>query len=72
MGFFNGRATFLRFRGPGTPPGRFGDDHLELLKGFEAGRQRIAAADGVEVGWSAGEHILDTDFRLEKNIISDT
>ncbi|MGL6096388.1 MAG: hypothetical protein ACRC7O_11405, partial [Fimbriiglobus sp.] len=24
------------------------------------------------VGWSAGEHILDTDFRLEKNIISDT
>src|SRR6185437_2830195 len=30
------------------------------------------SADGIEVGWTAGDHILDTDFHLEKNIINDT
>src|SRR5262249_45538306 len=37
-----------------------------------AGKQRHAAADGVEVGWAAGDHVLDTDFDLAKNIIEDT
>src|SRR5205085_10362033 len=31
-----------------------------------------ASADGVECGWTAGEHVLDTDFHLAKNIINDT
>lgn len=72
MGFFTGRATFMRFRVLGASPGRFSDEHLERLRDHAAGRQRLASADGVEVGWAAGEHVLDTDFTLEKNIINDT
>ena len=72
MGFLTGRSTFLRFRVVGPKPGLFGEDHLDRLRTFEVGRQKIAAADGVEVGWTAGDHILDTDFTLEKNVVSET
>jgi len=72
MGFFTGRTTFLRFKVNGPNPRLFGEDYLKRLSDFAAGRQRIAAADGVEVGWSAGEHVLDTDFDLAKNIINET
>lgn len=72
MGFYTGRLTFLRFKVDGPSPRVFTDEHLERLVAFQAGRQRIASADGVEAGWSAGEHILDLDFNPAKNIISDT
>ena len=72
MGFFTGRATFLRFRVLGTNPRTFTDEHLDRLREHEAGRQRIASADGVEVGWTAGDHVLDTDFTLEKNVVNGT
>ena len=71
MGFFNGRVTFLRFQVGGPAPRLFDAEHLDRLADRAAGRQRLAAADGVEVGWTAGDHILDTDFNLEKNIIND-
>ena len=72
MGFYSGRATFLRFKVNGPAPRMFDDEQIERLKDRMAGRQRIASADGVETGWTAGEHVLDTDFDLEKNIINDT
>jgi hypothetical protein len=72
MGFFTGRASFFRFRVEGPNPRTFDEDALERLKGFQAGRHSIASADGVEVGWTAGEHVLDTDFQLAKNIVNDT
>jgi hypothetical protein len=72
MGFFTGRSSFLRFKVNGPAPRLFDDEHLDRLKDREAGRQRIASADGVETGWTAGEHVLDTDFHLAKNIINDT
>ncbi len=72
MGFYTGRTTLFRFRVDGPNPGTFGDEHIERLVEHQAGRQRIASADGVEVGWTAGDHILDTDFQLAKNIINDT
>ncbi len=72
MAFFNGRVTFLRFRVNGPNPRMFTEDHLSRLENFAAGRNRIAAADGIESGWAAGEHVLDTDFNLAKNIINDT
>ena len=71
MGFFAGRATFLRFRVDGVAPQLFTDDYLARLGEFAAGRQKLASSDGIEVGWAAGEHILDTSFELEKNIIND-
>jgi hypothetical protein len=72
MGFYNGRVTFLRFRVDGPAPRLFDAEHLDRLADHAAGRQRIAAADGVEVGWTAGDHVLDTDFQLDKNVINDT
>ncbi len=72
MGFFNGRVTFLRFQVSGPAPRLFDAEHLDRLADRAAGRQRLAAADGVEVGWTAGDHVLDTDFQLDKNVINDT
>jgi len=72
MGFFSGRVSFLRFRVNGVAPRAFDSEHLDRLADRQAGRQRIASADGIETGWTAGEHVLDTDFTLAKNIINDT
>jgi hypothetical protein len=64
-------VTALRFKVNGKAPRLFDEEHLDRLKDRAAGRQRIASADGIETGWTAGDHILDTDFNLEKNIIND-
>ncbi len=71
MGFFSGRVTFLRCRVNGPSPRLFGPEHLERLQGLAIGKQRLAASDGVEVGWTAGDHVLDTSFELEKNVVND-
>lgn len=71
MGFYSGRATFARYRISGRPPKMFTEEHLERLANHAAGKQRVISADGVEAGWSAGEHILDTNFELAKNIVND-
>jgi len=72
MGFFSGRVSFARFRVTGPSPGLFGPDHLDRLSAHAAGKQRVARSDGIEVGWTAGEHILDTEFDLAKNVVNDT
>jgi hypothetical protein len=72
MGFLTGSVTFLRFRVNGPAPLLFDQDHIDRLADRAVGRQRIAAADGVEVGWTAGDHIHDTDFRLDKNVVNDS
>jgi hypothetical protein len=72
MGFFSGRLTCTRFHVAGRAPRSFGPDHVEKLAGHAIGKQRTAAGDGVEVGWLAGDHILDTRFDLAKNIVNDT
>jgi hypothetical protein len=71
MGFFNGRVTFLRFKVDGPNPRLFTEEHLSRLEDLQAGRQRIASADGIDVGWTAGEHILDVDFNPAKNIVNE-
>src|SRR5436309_1180230 len=71
MGFFSGRVTFARFRVGGRRPGLFGPDHLAALAKHAAGTQRVAASDGVDVGWTAAGHVLDTQFDLAKNIINE-
>jgi hypothetical protein len=72
MGFFSGRVTFARYKVNGPAPGLFGPEHLERLQAHAIGRQRLATSDGVEVGWTAGDHILDTGFDLAKNVVNDT
>lgn len=71
MGFFTGRVTFQRFTVGGPAPRMFDDEHLDRLREFAAGRQTVAAADGIEIGWAAGKSVLDLDFGLEKNVIND-
>ncbi|MFO0809579.1 MAG: hypothetical protein U0746_13225 [Gemmataceae bacterium] len=72
MGFFSGRVTFARYRVSGRAPRHFGPEYLEALVANAAGKQRLASSDGVEVGWTAGGHILDTRFDLAKNVVNDT
>lgn len=72
MGFFSGRVTFLRFKVNGSAPRQFDEEQIDRLTDRKAGRQRIASADGIESGWTAGDHVLDTDFNLSKNVINDT
>jgi hypothetical protein len=71
MGFFSGRVTLARYRILGAAPGLFGPEYLERLTSHVIGKQKVLAADGVEVGWTAGDHILDTSFDLAKNIVND-
>jgi len=71
MGFFTGRVTFTRFQVTGPAPRLFDQVAIEKLAENQAGRQRLLSSDGVEAGWSAGGHILDTRFELAKNIIND-
>jgi hypothetical protein len=49
----------------------FTEQHLAKLAAHAAGRSRLISADGVDAGWSAGDHILDTEFDLAKNVIND-
>lgn len=72
MPFLTGRVSYLRFRiGSRGAPRLFGQDHLDRLHDRRISRQRLADTSGVECGWSAGDHILDVDFDLEKNIVND-
>lgn len=72
MGFFSGRISFARFRVKGPAPRLFGPEHVERLENNAIGKQRVAPNDGVEIGWTAGDHVLDRAFTLEKNIVEDT
>src|SRR5262245_5138545 len=71
MGFFAGRVTCMRFRVGGRSLRSFGPEQLERLEAHAIGRQKVATADGVQMGWIAGDHILDTRFDLAKNIVND-
>jgi hypothetical protein len=72
MGFFSGRLTFARYRVNGPSPGLFGPKHLDRLAAHAIGTQRVASPDGVQVGWTAGDHVLDTRFDQEKNVVNET
>jgi hypothetical protein len=71
MGFFTGRVTYLRFRVDGLAPKAFGPEHLERLVAHAVGKQQAASKDSTEVGWIAGDDILDVGFDLAKNVVND-
>jgi hypothetical protein len=72
MGFLSGRLTFGRYKLNKRGPKQFGPDQLDKVAAHAIGRARIQSGDGIEIGWTAGDHILDTRFHLAKNIINDT
>jgi hypothetical protein len=71
MGFLTGRVTCMRFRVSGRPPRTFDTEFLDKLSAHAIGKQRIASADGSQVGWIAADHILDSRFDLAKNVVND-
>jgi hypothetical protein len=72
MGFLSGRVSFLRFRVERPAPKLFGQPQLDQLTERAIGFQKVAAKDGSDAGWIAGDDILDTQFDLAKNIVNDT
>lgn len=71
MAFLTGRVTCMRFRVAGRPPRTFDTEYLDRLAGHAIGKQRVASSDGSQTGWIVGDHILDTNFDLAKNVIND-
>ena len=71
MSFLSGSLAFQRFRVAGSKPRLFDDTYLKRLAEYVAGRDKPAAADGVETGWAAGKHIWDKDFTQLKNVYTD-
>lgn len=71
MGFLSGRVSFERFKVGGRELTLFDQRHVDILDRHAMGRTGALTADGVEVGFTAGDHLLDLDFTLEKNILND-
>jgi hypothetical protein len=71
MPFFTGGATFARFKVLGPAPRAWTPEHIDLLSQHAAGKRRMLSGDGVEAGWTAGRHVLDTDFTWEKQVVND-
>ena len=71
MPFLSGSASFVRYKPDCGRPTAFTQDHVDRLADRGPGRQRIAAADGVETQWAAGDHVLDGDFTLLKQVYPD-
>ena len=67
MGFHSGRVTFCRFRVVGDAPVTVDETVLGTLKDHAFAEQPVAAPDQVEVGFTTGVHLLDTDFTYETN-----
>ena len=71
MGFLAGSTTFERFRVTKDPTSAFGDDHLEALIKHQIGKPESNLYEQPNVGFTAGAHLLDTDFDFAKNVIGD-
>ena len=72
MGFLSGRVTYTRYRVGGENPLPFGEEVLELAAQHAIGRHGAPdPTDGVAVGWAGGDHVLDVDFDLGKNVVND-
>jgi hypothetical protein len=71
MGFLSGRVTFERFWVSGPAPRQFGPEQVEILERFAIGRTEAALPEQPRVGFLAGEHLLDLNFHLEKNVVNE-
>lgn len=71
MGFLSGTMTFERYWITKDPTPALGSDHIEVLEKFSIGNRESVALDEPNVGFIAGDHLLDMKFAVEKNIIGD-
>jgi len=71
VGFLSGSVTYSRFRIVGGGPKRLDDHLLDKLREHTIGGRRFMWSDHEEIGWVGGQHLLDREFDLEKNVILD-
>ncbi len=71
MAFDRGSFSFKRFFVSGRSPQRVDEALLGQLAAKAIGADSIQTADHSEIGWSTGEHILDTEFDFAKNAVAD-
>ncbi len=68
MSFHSGRVSFARFRVTGQAPTVADTTVLEQLAEYAFRESPIGAPSEIETGWTAGDHLFDTQFTYEKNI----
>lgn len=66
MGFFKGRASFLRLTPGDVVITEFTQDHLDMLTAYATPRETDAAT---QYCWGGGDHSRDSTFSLEKNVV---
>lgn len=71
MGFLAGNVSCERYWITSDPTPNLGMDHLKVLKEFKIGTSQKHALEQPFVGFLGGDHLLDTEFDLEKNVIED-
>lgn len=71
MGFASGAITFKRFFVNGQSFERVDEALLETLAAKAMGADHMRTSDKTEIGWTTGEHILDTRFDFGKNVVAD-
>jgi hypothetical protein len=70
MGFLSGPLSFQCFQIEGDAKRQFGPADIKILEKF-AITEIAATVEQPGVGFLAGEHLLDTNFSLEKNAIGE-
>lgn len=67
MGFNSGRVSFCRFRVRGDAPSVVDDTALATFAEHAFRETEIGAPEEIEAGFTAGDHLFDTQFSFEKN-----
>jgi len=63
--------TFECFRIDGEQPRQFGPEHVEILKKLAISGRASLSNEQARIGFLAGNHLLDDEFDLEKNVFGD-
>lgn len=71
MAFAGGAVTLKRFCILGATSARADEELLKCLADHAIGADSIRTSDKTELGWTTGEHLLDTRFDLNKNALAD-
>ncbi|MCP4248888.1 MAG: hypothetical protein GY778_17735 [bacterium] len=66
MGFVSGRISFRRYRVCGSHPGTVDEKVVKALRRHVFTEGKAPAADGIETGWIAPTHVMDTQLTVSK------
>ena len=66
MGFASGTVSFRRYHVEGSHAKMIDEDLLQGITKHAFGTSDAVASDGIECGWIAPTHVLDTNLTIEK------